>query len=67
MKQMTLAEAKAEGLLDGKVRLKRTTRKTAPRDGAVTHCVTHDESFTRDADENRHAAAHHGCRLEFRP
>lgn len=64
MKQMTLAEAKAEGLFDGKVKLKRSTRRSEPRNGAESHCVTHDERFTRDVDENRHVDAHHGCRLE---
>lgn len=67
MRQMTLAEAKAQGLLDGKPKLKRTTRKAEPRNGAESYCITHDERFTTDAAENRHVAAHHGCRLEFRP
>lgn len=64
MKQMKLAEAKAQGLLDGKNKLKRTTRKAEPRAGAESHCLTHDERFTTDAAENRHVDAHQGCRLE---
>lgn len=64
MREMTLAEARAEGLLDGKSKLKRTTRRSAPRGGAESRCVTHGESFTTDAAENRHVDAHHGCRLE---
>lgn len=63
--QMTVAEARAAGLFDEPKR-KRTTRKAEPRAGAITHCVTHDETFTTDADENRHVDAQHGCRLEWR-
>ena len=67
MRQMTLAEAKAEGLLDGKAKIKRTTRKSEPRNGAESHCLTHDERFTTDAAENRHVDSHNGCRLETMP
>jgi hypothetical protein len=63
---MTVAEAQAAGLLDGTAprKGKRKTREAYPRDGAESHCVTHDERFTRDVDENRHVAAHSGCRIE---
>jgi uncharacterized C2H2 Zn-finger protein len=54
MKQMSLAEAKAEGLLDGKPKLKRTTRQTAPRNGAPSRCTACGTVFTTDASETRH-------------
>lgn len=61
---MTVAEAKAAGLLDAPKK-KRTTRQAEPRNGAESHCVTHDERFTSDAAETRHVNEHHACRIEF--
>lgn len=58
---MTIAEAKAAGLLDGKPKLKRTTQKHAPRHGAQTRCVRCGTVFTTEAAERRHSdeQAHH--------
>lgn len=53
MARMTIAEAKAAGLLDGPKK-KRTTRKTAPRDGAPTRCCTCGLVVTTTAAEERH-------------
>lgn len=66
MRTMTLAQARAEGLLDGKAKTTRTTRKTEPRAGARSHCLTHDEWFTTDAAENQHVDTVGGAhRIEF--
>lgn len=56
MKQMTLAEAKAEGLLDGKPKLRRTTKRSEPRNGAPSRCCTPGcgEIFTGEMAETRH-------------
>ena len=59
--RMSEAEAKRAGLVKTKGR---TTRKAAGRDGATSRCVTHGETFTTDAAEDRHVAEHHGCRIE---
>ena len=67
MKEMTVAEAIAAGVFGGKSKgrvKKRTTQEHEPRAGALSRCTSHDESFTTDAAENRHVAAHHGCRVE---
>lgn len=61
---MTVAEAKAAGLLDAP-KGKRTTRKAEPRNGSLSRCLTHGGEFTGDAAETRHVNEHHGCRIEF--
>lgn len=67
MKQMTLAEAKAEGLLDGKVKLKRTTKRVEPRNGAPSRCCTCGEIFTGETAEARHMTncGHHRFECVF--
>jgi hypothetical protein len=57
--RMTVAEAKAAGLLDGttatgRPKKKRTTQKSSPRNKSVTVCVQCGERFTTDAAETRH-------------
>jgi len=64
MTRMTVAEAKAAGLLDPKPGKKRTTRKAAPRDKAVSRCVMCGETFTTDAAEGRHLVATRHARYE---
>jgi hypothetical protein len=53
MTRMTVAEAKAAGLLDSPKK-KRTTRKALPRDGAKSRCHACGEIFTTTAAEERH-------------
>jgi hypothetical protein len=60
---MTVAEAKAAGLLDAPKK-KRTTRKAAPRDGAESRCATCGEVFTTNAAEERHTLAERHYRFE---
>jgi hypothetical protein len=60
---MSEAEARKAGLIKTKTK---TTRKAEPREkGTVMRCVRHDEQFETEAAENRHVAAHHGCRIEW--
>lgn len=54
MREMTLAEAKAEGLLDGKPKPRRATQKHAPRNGSLSRCCHCPETFTTEASERRH-------------
>ena len=66
-RRMTVAEARAAGLLDTKpaTSRRRTTRETAPRDGAVTVCVDCGARFTTDDDETRHVAATRHARYQL--
>ena len=61
--RMTVAEAKAAGLLDAP-KAKRTTRKQAPRDGAVSRCTTCGDTFTTNASEERHTMTERHYRYE---
>lgn len=65
MKEMTLAEAKAEGLLDGKPKLKRATQKHAPRNGSLSRCVKCDAVFSTEAAERRHSDEERHHRFEM--
>ena len=66
-RRMTVAEARAAGLLDTAkpTGRRRTTRETAPRDGAVTVCVDCGQRFTTDAAETRHVAATRHARYQL--
>ena len=64
MSQMTVAEARAAGLLDRSPGRKRTTRKAAPRAGAVSRCVVCGVTFTTDAAEGRHMETERHWRYE---
>ena len=60
---MTVKEAKAAGLLDPP-KSKRTTRKQAPRNKAVSRCTTCGDTFTTNAGEDRHTLEHRHSRFE---
>ena len=50
---MTVAEAKAAGLLDAKPQ--RSTKRAAPRGGSWSRCCTCGEIFTGETSERRHS------------
>jgi len=59
---LTPAQARALGITNTLPMVparKRTTRKTVPRDGAVTVCHTCGQTFTTDAAETRHVGPGH--------
>lgn len=64
MTRMSEAEARRAGLLPGKPAKKRTTRKSEPRNGAVSRCVKCDATFSGDAAETRHVEQEHHHRFE---
>ena len=62
--RMTVAQARAAGLLDPP-KGKRTTRRQAARDGAVSRCATCGETFTTNAAEDRHTLTERHYRYEI--
>ena len=58
------AEARRLGIEGAPKVRKRTTRKSAPRAGAVSQCTSCGERFTTDAGEDAHVASGH-ARFEY--